>query len=225
MDVQLDLRLIEQQLRHLAEERFAEGDAEGFASFGYSGNLALALVADNRPALQMRGIYEPALLAAFTGTKFNNHQWTEQSIDCLFRQADRDRLRAAGDELPGPGPFRLYRGVAGVGRARRIRGYSWTDSLDVACWFAARHDLKSPAVLTAEVSREEVLAFHAGRDEREFIWRPQLTTRVKFEGDEISERAGRYGEDLLAREKAKRAELLARNKTSSKVAEGSLGAD
>ena len=144
-------------------------------------------------------------------------------MDFLLQQADRDRLRAAGDALPGPGPFRLYLGVAGVGSARRLRGYSWTDSLDVACWFADRYDLESPAVRTAEVPRDEVLAYHAGRNEREFIWRPQRTTRLEIDGDEIGERAGRHAADRRARDKAKLDELLARKHTKSREAAGSMG--
>jgi len=49
--------------------------------------------------------------------------------DYEFFQADRARLRALGDALPGPGPFTLFRGVAGRGAKRRVRGLSWINAM------------------------------------------------------------------------------------------------
>jgi hypothetical protein len=73
--------------------------------------------------------------------------------------ADRAKFLAAGDELPGPGPFTVYRGVAGCGKARRIRGLSWTLSLQRAAWFANRFRLADPAVYRLTADDAQVLAY------------------------------------------------------------------
>ncbi len=92
--------------------------------------------------------------------------------------ADRKKLRNAGDALPGNGPFTLYRGVAGVGRARHVRGLSWTASLPDAKWFATRYALgfqspfaclENPAVYRVVVPADDVLAYLTDREEQEFI--------------------------------------------------------
>jgi hypothetical protein len=72
--------------------------------------------------------------------------------------------------LPGPGPFTLYRGVAGYTNARRIRGTSWTGTLERATWFAHRFLLPNPAVYKAEVEAAYVLAYVGShRNEDEYI--------------------------------------------------------
>jgi len=94
--------------------------------------------------------------------------------DYEFFQADRARLRALGDALPGPGPFTLFRGVAGRGAKRRVRGLSWTDDVTRARWFAQRHAsrLGLPAVYRTVASHEDVFAFLNAREEREFVILP-----------------------------------------------------
>jgi hypothetical protein len=91
----------------------------------------------------------------------------------MFRVADRARLRAAGDPLPEP-PFTLYRGVAGRGPARRVRGFSWTASRERGPWFADRFTslLHDPAVYTITVGEESILAYVNERQEEEFIVDP-----------------------------------------------------
>jgi hypothetical protein len=152
---------------------------------------------------------------AFIGCRVNHREWPEETLDFLFGIADCPKLRAAGDPLPDPGPLLLYRGVAGTGKARRLRGYSWTGSLDIACWFATRLDLPSPAVFTASIQAEEVLAYHDGRSEQEFICRPKRVTRMKMGLDEISERAKRHAEWTRAQSEAMLAEFIARKKDPS----------
>jgi hypothetical protein len=166
----LDLRLIDPVLHELAREAYEEGDPVGFCGLA-DDELGLALVHDNLFALHERGIYEACLLHAFTGGRTSNWRYSPSVSGLLFRLADRDKLRAAADPLPGPGPFTLYRGVAGVGRERRERGFSWTRSLDVACWFATRFMLPDPAVYTARVTARGVAAYVNARDEDEFICR------------------------------------------------------
>src|SRR6266511_1909234 len=125
-----DLSLIAPALRGMAAEAIAAGDVTGFLC--RADNMrGLDLVTDNLRVLKSRGIYEEALLHAFSMPRTNNASFPLDYLRALFLHlADRDRLRAAGDPLPGPGPFTLYRGVSGRGAARRIRGLSWTADLD-----------------------------------------------------------------------------------------------
>src|SRR5262245_16723139 len=88
----------------------------------------------------------------------------------MFQIADVKQLRAARDPLPSKGPFVIYRGVAGRGRARCIRGLSWTASLKCAAWFASRFSgLPDPAVYRVTVNEASVLAYLNCRNEQEFI--------------------------------------------------------
>jgi len=113
----------------------------------------VALVWRNQGVLKVQGAYEPALLSAWIDTRTNHHYVPRWVVDDLFRSADRERLRAAGDPLPSVGPFTLYRGVSGRGRARRVRGISWTSSLEKAIWFAHRFaSLGDPAVFRLVVA-------------------------------------------------------------------------
>jgi hypothetical protein len=111
-----------------------------------------------------------AVLAAINMRKGNNCRTPEAEIHSWLRRVGRDQMLAAGDPLPGPGPFVLCRGVAGVGRQRRPRGVSWTDSIDTARWFANRFPrLEDPAILTMTIDAEHIYAYDSGRNEREFI--------------------------------------------------------
>ena len=158
-------------LRDLAAAKLAAGDVCGFL-FTASNEHGLALVAHNLRALQTRGLYEFALLQAFIATRTNNCRWSVPVLHWLFEMADRERLRAAGGPLPGTGPFTVYRGVSGRGRARRVRGLSWTASKEKAQWFAERGahwSLANPAVLCVVIAEGDVLAYVNDRQEEEFV--------------------------------------------------------
>ena len=103
-----------------------------------------------------------------TSTRENKRLYYRE-LGILIRMVDRDKLRDAGDTLQGNGPFVLYRGVCGRGRARRIRGYSWTSDLDRAKWFAVWNDQEDPAVFVATVEAEDVLFCADDREEKEFV--------------------------------------------------------
>ena len=153
-----------------AQAALQAGDAGGLLLLE-SNERGLELVNLNRAALQSRGIYEAAIVVALTATRTNNHR-AYPLIRNLLAHADRKRLRAAGDPIPTPGPFTLYRGVAGKGSARRIRGYSWTANLERAQWFASRADrfgLADPAVMRAVVPTRYVLFCSNDRSESEFF--------------------------------------------------------
>jgi hypothetical protein len=132
---------------------------------------SLHLVFRNLATLRARNIYEPALLHALTITRTNNARWSLETLRFLIDCADRDRLRAAGQPLPGRGPFTLYRGVAGRGRARRIRGLSWTTDRDIAEKFSRRFAglFADPAVFRVVVDESDVLAYVDDRQEQEFL--------------------------------------------------------
>jgi hypothetical protein len=164
-------------LRRWAIDALDSGDVGGFLGYASNEN-GLALVFRNTERLIGRGLYELALLWAFTSSRVNNYGWFTTLAD-MFRRADRTRLRQAADALPGNGPFTLYRGVAGSGRARRVRGFSWTEDLEVAKWFALRFEqFPNPAVYQIIVGAKDVLAYCGDRNEREFIVNP-ATIRPK----------------------------------------------
>jgi hypothetical protein len=173
-----------------AVEAVEAGDALGFLCKA-SNEDWLDLVWRNRMALQVRGIYEKALVEAFIGTRTNNLHWPASRLAFLFRIADRARLRATGDPIPGTGLYTLYRGVAGIGRARRVKGFSWTASQDQARWFAARFAgiLPDPAVFRVSVAKRHVLFYSNARQEAEYIVllpetaKPVLVERVVVEQD------------------------------------------
>lgn len=173
-------------LRRWAIDALQLGDVSGFLSYA-SNKEGLALVFRNTERLIERGLYERALLWGFTSPRVNNYSWFTKLAD-MFHRADRTRLQEAGDILPGNGPFTLYRGVAGNGRARRVRGFSWAEDLQVAKWFALRFEqFPNPAVYQIIVGAEDVLAYTGERNEAEFIVNP-ATIRPKriWEGDYTS---------------------------------------
>jgi len=165
------LKDIPSSLHHLAYEALNERDSLGFLCRA-SNELGLWIVWNNLQLLQSLGMYEESLLIAVTATRTNNHYFPLYILKYLFEEGDRQRFRDAGDPLVGPGPYTLYRGVGGSGPARRVRGLSWTSSLDQAQWFAARafdYDLNDPAVYQVQVHESSVWAFWDERKEEEFI--------------------------------------------------------
>lgn len=164
------LEPIPMMLRQLAWEAFEEGNAVGFLCRAPN-EYAILLVAKNIIRLLERGIYEKTLLEAITATSTNNRHIRLDYFKRLFAYANPERLRAAGDPLPGGGPFTLYRGVAGTGRSRRVRGISWTADFERAVWFAKWHPLPDPGVYQAVVPAKYVLArAHEGfRNEDEYL--------------------------------------------------------
>jgi hypothetical protein len=119
------------------------------------------VVAANAEVLRKAGIYERVLLDVFVGSPTND--WPLAVISGLLAHANRRRLRAAGNPLPSRrGPFLLYRGVAGAPPRRRVRGFSWTDSIESAKRFALRiPNLCDPAVYRS-VSRRPMYSHTSG---------------------------------------------------------------
>ena len=160
----------ELELEHL-RKGLDDGDV-GLLLLHVPNHCKMAFVFDNFIQLKDRGLYEECLLDAYRMANTNLHNWQQSVLEFMFRHADRKILREYGDPIPGKAPYTLYRGVAGKGRARRLRGLSWTSSFDTAKWFAKRFTefgLENLAVIMAEVPDEYVLAYDNGRNEQEFI--------------------------------------------------------
>jgi hypothetical protein len=196
--VEFNLDLVPQEVVGTALRAVDEGDFFRIVGLVNS-TYQMEFVLQNSQPLKSRGVYEKAFLRAFTGTRTNNLRWSPSELDCMFATCDRDKLRAAGSRLRRPGPFTVYRGVAGLGDDRRIAGWSWTDDLDRACWFAVRFGLDSPGVFSGQLTKDEVLAFINERQEREYIGLPQVPNKVELTEDEIHQRAAecdsrRWGE-------------------------------
>jgi len=158
-------------LLQMAEDAAAKNDA-GMLLCWLDNTRELAFLLDNLQRLKALGEYEKSLLDAYTGTRLNHANMPLSVVQFMFCVADRSALLAAGDPLPGPGPFTVFRGVAGRGPQRRLRGLSWTADQDKAAWFASRFaglGLANPAVLRTEIEAGRVYAYCNGRSEQEFI--------------------------------------------------------
>jgi hypothetical protein len=153
----------------------------GFASSGQ----VMDVVLDGWPVLQDGGLLEEAFLAAWSYQKWGFPNWTKGFCDCVFHFLQREKLLAAGDPVPPGDSFLVYRGVAGLGAKRRVRGHSWTRNIDVARNFADirgfRFKLPNPAVYSAVIRRQHVLAYinESGRNEHEFLVLPRYLSKLK----------------------------------------------
>jgi hypothetical protein len=172
-------------LRQEAAESAESGDA-GFLNY-VPEKSRLEVVFRNAERLIRFGLYERALVAAFIEPWINNRN-SYSILGKLFRRADRNRLLDAGDTLPGKGPFTLYRGVAGNGRSRHVRGWSWTRNIETAKNFAVLFDLPKPAVFTTTVKASDVLIYLEKGGEDEFIVdAAPLSLRKIWTGDPASD--------------------------------------
>lgn len=182
---QLDLTYIEHPvMREQALKAWAEGDIGGVL-ISMDNELGLYFVRDNMITLIRAGLYEIALLRAYAICRTNWHSSPRYLMPLLFNAADRKKLIAAGSPLPGNAPFVVYRGVAGVGAKRRVRGVSWTADFEKAKWFATRYEhLDKPAVFKAVVPLENVYAYYDERQEKEFLC--NIPDDIKLERYDIS---------------------------------------
>jgi hypothetical protein len=215
MTTGLNLREVHPAFIEQAVQGFEDGDVGSFLMSTGGRGSQLGLVADNFPMLKKRGIYEECLLWAFTGTRWNSHKWSPSVLKFLFDYADKQKLRDAGETIPNQPIFQIYRGIAGD-KHRRPSGYSWTLSLDVACWFATRFDLPKPSVLVSEILRDDILAYVGDRGEGELICRPTTKKFMKLTLEEIGAGARRH-QQAIERKNRMSVESIKR-KTSSAVA-------
>lgn len=165
----LDVSLVPRELRKYARARFANGDAGGVLCT-MSNELGMLFVLTNLEVLKARGIYESALVHAYTITRTNHRNIALWRLKLMFDFADRSKLQAAGDPIPDGESFILYRGVVGRGTARRAAGMSWTRDLEKAKWFANRFAFAgNPAVYRANVKRAAIYCYSNDRQEDDFI--------------------------------------------------------
>jgi hypothetical protein len=151
----------------------------------------LNLIEMNSDLLRSLGIFEEALLHAYTRSDRSTKHRTHQELLNLFALANRQRLRALGDPLPHAGPYTLYRGVAGRGVQRWTRGLSWTGSREAAVFFARRaagFGLICPAILTCCVPIEAVLFYTNQHDEDEYVISLPPETRITGRAVQLSRR-------------------------------------
>lgn len=153
--------------RDRALEALVKRDAADFL-LQWGSHLGLKTTFYNQGILRRLGILEDAFFEAVTGTNINNHV-DYSLIGPLVETLDCERLRDAGDPLPGSGPWTIYRGVAGKTSARRKRGYSWTQDRERAEWFAKRYEWPDRAVYRTSVKEEEILFYTNVREEEEFF--------------------------------------------------------
>ena len=140
----------------------------------------LAFVADNIWPLIEAGKYEEALYDAYTITRVNFSNWSLNHLMFLFEVADREKMKSQGSQIPPGNNFTLYRGVSGKGRARRVNGLSWTESPNIAAWFACRFShLGNPAVFRVTVPREQILFCCDERNEKEYVLSLPLPVKPK----------------------------------------------
>jgi len=199
-------------LRDKARESLKGGNWQGFF-LSASNTDSLFLLFKNVQAFKNQSIYEPALLHALTITRTNNSDCPTSFLRSMIAIADLSRLRAAGAPLPGPGPFTVYRGVAGRGRQRRVRGLSWTSSVHVAARFTRRSGLfglPDPAVFQLTVDERHVLAYFNGRGEQEFLVSydsyPAHRARRCLDGPELERLADQENEMRQARDPGAKSE-------------------
>jgi hypothetical protein len=149
-----------------------------------SSEKRLFFVADNLWLLRERGTYEACLLDAYTACWGNNSHWSHDSLKFMFEIADREKLIVLGDKMPDEDNLTLYRGVAGSGRKRRVRSFSWTGNPHCAAWFATRFatvGLNNPAVFSITVPRQHVLCYlnESACNEDEYLIFPYPEMKLK----------------------------------------------
>ena len=152
-------------------------------------NHVLDLVLDSWPVLHKAGLLEEGFVEAWGTQKWGCPNWTPAFCRTIFAKFDRGTMLRAGDPLPPGDSFIVYRGVAGIGAKRRVRGYSWSAEEGIAKLFAElrakRFGLPNPSVYSAVIQKEDILTYIDGsnKDEREFLLLPHKLSKLRRVGD------------------------------------------
>jgi hypothetical protein len=141
----------------------------GAWSFFVPESLWLHFLLANVRYLQKQDLYEATLVDIYKEPTSNLRHVPRAILIGLFRLADPKRLSWIEHARPEPPPTTLYRGVAGRGRARRVRGLSWTSALGCACWFALRYRQPDPAVFAIPFAPCQVVMYLGDRSEDEYV--------------------------------------------------------
>ncbi len=177
----LNLDRVPEMFHEKAKEAFEAGDVLGMLCT-MDNTEAPFFVFDNLSVLNEAGLLEMAIIDAWAVVRVSSIH-TVSVFPILFAYADRKKLRACGDPLPRLGPFTLFRGCAGKGRTRNVRGYSWSASYIRAQWYAMRFAsrLPDPAVYRIEAPEAWILAYlnQSFRGEEEFLVSVPNEAKVK----------------------------------------------
>ncbi len=169
----LDLTMLqnESEVAH-AKAAFQKRNGEEFAMAGYCNGSMMNLVLANDIVLLLHGMYESAVIAAYTGCKLDYRSWPLASLERMFQKGNRKTYAALGTLIPEKAI--VYRGLYRQGAERQVRGFSWTTSLDVACWYALRGLCANPqpAIYQTTVRAEQIICSYDQRKEKEIICFP-----------------------------------------------------
>ena len=169
-----------------AKQAFEKRNGEEFAMAGYCNGSMMNLVLANDIVLLLHGMYEAAMIAAYTGCKLDYRNWSLVSLERMFQKGNREKYAALGTPIPEKAI--VYRGVYRQGTERQVRGFSWTTSLDVACWYALRGLCANPApaIYQASVRAEQIICCFDGRKEKEMIcYPPKSVKKLKLSLKEV----------------------------------------
>jgi hypothetical protein len=160
-----------------AAAALARRDINAFIGAGFPRRRP-SLVYSNREQLRRMGLLEQAVVRSLDYAFDSFHDLPIDRRLEMIEMCDRGRLRAAGKPLPGEGPFKVFRGVCGVGpEPRREHGLCWTLDFLIACEWAVGEFFddyrrpEDPRVLVAYVSDPEIL-WYGGGIEWEVMARP-----------------------------------------------------
>ncbi|MDI1264882.1 MAG: hypothetical protein PS018_16640, partial [bacterium] len=109
----------------------------------------------------------------------------------------RRMFRAARYEHHLCGEITIYRGTTSLDPTAATNGLSWTESRDVACWFAFRYP-GAPIVLSARINASEVAYYDNAKLEQEVILRHAIRSSLDPDPSTWREGMERHA-DLLRR--------------------------
>lgn len=97
-----------------------------------------------------------------------------------FQAADKQHLMSEGEKahfFALPNKVTVYRGITDL---KGVNGLSWTEDQRIALKFANRFRTKEAYVLTAEIDRDEIIAYFDRANEKEIICQPKEYTVQKI---------------------------------------------
>lgn len=125
------------------------------------------------------GLLEEFVVAAYIAPQYNLTNVPFSFLQFVFNCCDKEKTRNLGEKFPFQDSYVVYRGVSGVGRKRRLRGFSWTASFEKAKWFAERFGLEKPMVYKTEIHFDDIYYYSNGRHEQEYVCDISRDVRLK----------------------------------------------
>lgn len=169
-----DMTSLGYELHDIAFEKMHEKDVPGLLAL-FGNNKALDFFFDNAHAFYMYGIYEQALLLAYSAAKTTLHDLDIEYLLCAFNAGDQRQFDKHSDKHEYTYPLDVYRGICGEEDKLRPRGISWTANFDLAKWFATNAGgavwvkLINCKVFKTTITKSNVFAYINDREEEEFI--------------------------------------------------------